>query len=253
MGALHEGHLSLVNAAALETDIVVVSVFINPIQFNSEEDYNKYPNTLSQDIDLLSSSPTKVLFAPTLAEMYSNALPTTSIHFGQLEEVLEGRSRKGHFNGVAIVLSKLFNIIKPNKLFMGAKDFQQCVIVQQLIEDLAFPIELKIMPTLRAQSGLALSSRNKRLSEEGLEKAALIYEKLKNAKERLLAGKDIHEVFSIYKIQLEAIGIYVEYISLNRTSDLSEFIDLYANEHFLLSTAVWLENVRLIDNIEFRT
>ena len=174
MGALHDGHLSLVNRARNENDLVVVSVFVNPIQFNNKEDLAKYPRTVEADCEKLAAAGADIAFVPTVEEMYPEPV-TTVYHFGPLEEVMEGSRRPGHFSGVAVVVRRLFDLAQPDRAYFGEKDFQQIAIIRNLLEQIKYPIELVPCPIVRADDGLALSSRNMRLSPEARAVAPTIY------------------------------------------------------------------------------
>ena len=182
MGALHDGHLSLVNRARKENDLVVVSVFVNPIQFNNKEDLAKYPRTVEADCEKLSAAGADIAFVPTVEEMYPEPV-TTVYHFGPLEEVMEGPRRPGHFSGEAVVVRRLFDLAQPDRAYFGEKDFQQIAIIRNLLEQIKYPIELVPCPIVRADDGLALSSRNMRLSPEARAVAPTIYATLKQAVE----------------------------------------------------------------------
>ena len=175
MGALHEGHLSLIGRALQENDMVVVSLFVNPIQFNNKEDLEKYPRTLEADLELIKDEESRIknqntdrliAFAPTVEEMYPEGQPTEVYHFGPVEEVMEGPRRPGHFSGVAVVVRRLFDLAQPTRAYFGEKDYQQIAIIRALLDQIKYPIELVPCPIVRADDGLALSSRNMRLSPE---------------------------------------------------------------------------------------
>src|SRR5688500_4628457 len=165
MGALHAGHISLINASKAENDVTVGSIFVNPIQFNNQNDLLKYPRTLNKDIELLEEAGCNVLFSPENTEMYPER-STVTLDFGPLDKIMEGEFRPGHFSGVALVVSKLFNIVKPDHAYFGQKDWQQFAIIQKLTEELNFDVSLRSIATLRESDGLALSSRNLRLDSE---------------------------------------------------------------------------------------
>ena len=194
MGALHEGHLSLIRRAASENDIAVVSLFVNPIQFNNKEDLEKYPRTLDVDLSLISSHVEGEVFtfAPTVEEMYPEPVNTV-YHFGALEEVMEGPQRPGHFSGVAVVVRRLFDIVSPRKAYFGEKDYQQLAIIRNLIEQIKYPIEIVACPIVRADDGLALSSRNMRLSPAARAIAPTIHATLQQAAE-MAECEDVDEV-----------------------------------------------------------
>lgn len=165
MGALHAGHISLIERAKTENDLAVCSIFVNPTQFNNSDDLKKYPRTLERDCEMLRPVGCDVVFAPSAEEMYPS-LPQLKMDFGTLETIMEGKFRPGHFNGVGIVVSKLFNIVKPDKAYFGLKDLQQVAVIRRMVQELSFDLEIIPCPTLRETDGLAMSSRNTRLSPE---------------------------------------------------------------------------------------
>jgi pantoate--beta-alanine ligase len=251
MGALHDGHISLLESASSQNDISICSIFVNPTQFNNPEDLEKYPRTLEADTALLKATGCSAIFAPTVSEMYAEPA-AMSLSFGSLETVMEGASRPGHFNGVGLVVSKLFNIVQPDKAYFGQKDLQQVSVIRRLITDLSFQLELVVCPTVREESGLAMSSRNQRLNNEQKELAANIYRIISNAKESLLQGKapdivkaDVQEEFSKYKpFKLD----YFEIVDLKTLQAISKIKPTGENA---ICVAVFLDPVRLIDNIVF--
>ena len=184
MGALHEGHLSLVKKAGEDSDCVVVSIFVNPTQFNDPNDLKKYPRKVDQDIKLLETSSCKIVFIPEVKTMYPEP-DTRHFDFGRLGEIMEGAYRKGHFNGVAQIVSKLFSIVKPDIAFFGMKDFQQIAIIRSMVKQLKLPVEIVSCPVVRESDGLAKSSRNVRLSKEQRENAPWIYKVLKEARNKV--------------------------------------------------------------------
>ena len=185
MGALHQGHLQLVSRCVAENDACVVSLFINPTQFNDKNDFNRYPRTLENDIALLASVGCAIVFAPSAEEMYTPSEMETvfDFDFGGLDEVMEGIFRPGHFNGVVQVVSKLFSLVTPDKAYFGEKDFQQLAIIRRMVQVMIFPIEIVGCPIVREKSGLALSSRNALLSEQERTTAAVIYRTLSESKQ----------------------------------------------------------------------
>ncbi|HTF80709.1 MAG TPA: pantoate--beta-alanine ligase [Cytophagales bacterium] len=246
MGALHEGHLHLVKEAKKDADLVVVSIFVNPLQFNNPVDLEKYPHTLDQDTQYLQSVGCDVLFVPNAQEMYPHK-PSMQFNFGSLELVMEGKFRPGHFNGVAIVVSKLFHMVQPHMAYFGQKDFQQCAVIKTLIADLSFPIQMVTVPTVRTSSGLAMSSRNQRLSPEGLEKAAQIYAGLQKAKNTLVQHGTLSEASEKVVETVTAAGIHVEYVEIvDALTLLPPTVDTM---QLVICFAGFLEEVRLIDNI----
>lgn len=254
MGALHNGHKSLIEAANKENDFVVVSVFVNPTQFGPNEDYDKYPRTLEKDVELAKEAGADVVFAPSPKEMYTN------IYFEEKETTLVcppykyvnrlcGKSRPGHFDGVCTVVSKLFNLVKPNRAYFGQKDAQQLFIIQKMAEELDFDIEIKKCPIVRETDGLAISSRNSYLSENDRKKAVNISLALKKAKE--LKDKGIKEAQTLIDAAFSYLeGFDVDYVEIVSLEDFTK-IDTINDKALMLIAAKTPENkVRLIDNWE---
>lgn len=249
MGALHKGHLSLIKASKRDNDITVATIYVNPAQFNNAVDLDKYPRTLAADKSLLMTCHCDVLFLPSDRIMYPEK-SRLSFDFDGLDQVMEGKFRPGHFSGVALVVSKLFNIVSPDRAYFGQKDFQQMQIIRQLVSELRFPIELRSVPVQRSEAGLALSSRNQRLDQQGLAKATHLYQSLTKAKQALLNGgkflslkKDIEQSFSkIEGLELE----YFEMADLRALQPLESFEN--PNEVILL-IAAYVDGIRLIDNM----
>lgn len=249
MGALHEGHLDLVRKANSESDIVVVSVFVNPTQFNNQEDYDNYPNTLEADLAKLKEEKVDFVFVPNTDNIYPEK-PQLSINFGDLENVLEGAFRPGHFNGVGIIVSKLFNIIKPHKAFFGQKDLQQTGIIRRLVKDLSMDIQLIIVPTRREDDGLAMSSRNLRLSSEEREQALILFNSLEKAKQELLASKPWFEVQNQIKCDFEEMPLAsLEYFELIHPESFMTYGDFDPDQKSSICVAAYLGKIRLIDNL----
>jgi pantoate--beta-alanine ligase len=249
MGALHQGHLELVKKAKQNSDIVLVSIFVNPTQFNNKEDFEKYPKTLDKDLELLNKIGVDHLFLPDTEEVYPS-IPMLSMEFGHLDKILEGSFRPGHFNGVGIVVSKLLNIVKPHIAYFGQKDLQQVAIIKRLVQDLSFDVKIEVVPTVREEDGLALSSRNLRLDPEARQSATIISKALFFAKSELLVGhpwldirKKVNEMFeSEPKSKLE----YFELI----TSDTFYVLDNIDNQkNISICAAAYFSDIRLIDNV----
>jgi pantoate--beta-alanine ligase len=249
MGALHEGHLQLVRAAAQACDEVIASVFVNPTQFNNPDDLRLYPRLPEQDAAALAPAGCTVLFMPTVAEVYPQP---TVLHFdfGPLERVMEGAHRPGHFNGVATVVSKLFHLARPHQAYFGQKDFQQVAIVRQLIADLAFDLELIVFPTVREADGLAMSSRNARLTPEARVAAPLLYQVLQQAAAQVRLGVPPAEV------QQQALAMLAqkpeftpEYFEVADAQTLQPVAGYEAGRPVVLCVAAHLGGVRLIDNV----
>lgn len=251
MGNLHNGHLRLVEAAKQKADKVIVSIFVNPRQFAPHEDYNTYPRTLEKDYETLSKlGGVDLVFAPSASAMYS-ADCDISIHLPRLETILCGASRPHFFSGVMVVLAKLFNLISPQFVFMGEKDFQQLVITRELVKALDFPIEIISVPTVREPDGLAMSSRNQYLSAKERELAPVLYNTLK----RVAADVAASQVFSKKTVQqakeaLASLGIVVDYIEVRYASDLREIKEgeVVSRQWVVVGAAV-IGKTRLIDNV----
>lgn len=251
MGALHQGHLALLNQANTENEISVCSVFVNPTQFNNPEDLAKYPRTFEADRALLEGANCSAVFAPSAEEMYSES-PALTFNFGSLETVMEGASRPGHFNGVGIVVSKLFNIVQPDRAYFGQKDIQQVAVIKRLVTDLSFQLELVICPTVRDASGLAKSSRNQRLTKTELTIAPHIYRILSEAKEKMLNGSDVQDVKNEATLAFSQIPEFaLDYFEVNDLNTLLPITAIKTDKTNTICVAVFLGAVRLIDNIIF--
>jgi len=249
MGALHEGHLQLVRAAATECDDVVATIFVNPTQFNNPDDLRLYPRLPEQDTALLAGAGCTALFMPTVDEVYPRP---TVLHFdfGPLERVMEGAHRPGHFNGVATVVSKLFHMARPHAAYFGQKDFQQVAIVRQLIADLSFDLDLVVYPTVREADGLAMSSRNRRLSPEARAVAPLLYQVLTQAASRVQQGVAPAQVQAQALAALAAEPQFTaEYLEVADAQTLQPVAAYVAGRSVVLCVAAHLGGVRLIDNI----
>ena len=249
MGNLHEGHLNLVREARKLCDTVVVSIFVNPIQFGPNEDFDSYPRTLEQDQRLLAEAGCDIVFAPTVEQMYGNKPRLTNISVGGITNDLCGLQRPGHFDGVAVVVTKLFNIVQPNFAFFGQKDYQQLAVIRQFVRDLNIPLEVIGVPIARATDGLALSSRNGYLSAENRAIAPAIYQSLKVAEQQLLAGTGLLEVLQNIKSALTDAGFVVDYVEA-RTTELQNIEQFDAD--MVLFIAAKLGATRLIDNLQVK-
>lgn len=249
MGALHEGHAALIRAARAGAGFLVVSIFVNPTQFGPTEDFAKYPRTLEADQNLCTAAGADLIFAPAASEMY----PERSITFVEVKELdaqLCGASRPGHFRGVSTVVLKLFNIVGPNVAHFGAKDYQQARIIRQMVRDLNAPVEIRVEPTVREADGLALSSRNRYLSADDRRAAPRIYQALRTARERAVAGEiDSARLESALNAELESIpGARVDYARIVDADTLRPLGRL--DRPAVAAVAVFLGTTRLIDNIE---
>ena len=270
MGALHEGHLSLIERALKENDLVVVSLFVNPIQFNNKEDLEKYPRTIENDLALISDLEKRIqkratqllAFTPAVDEMYPQGEPKEVYHFGPIEEVMEGPRRPGHFSGVAIVVRRLFDLAQPRRAYFGEKDYQQIAVIRNLLEQIKYPIELVPCPIVRADDGLALSSRNMRLSPAAramapainatLEQAAEMaeYEEVDDVKEWVLDTlASFHEINNCP----DGLRFEPEYFEIVDAVTLQPIAtwDEAATNGAVGCIAVWLDGVRLIDIVKF--
>lgn len=253
MGNLHEGHLSLVAQAKKLADVVVVSIFVNPTQFGEEEDFDSYPRTLEEDVKKLLSVDTDFVFAPNVEEMYSNfpALPSTEVRLGEMTLHLCGRSRPGHFDGVGIIVSKLFNIIQPDVAVFGKKDYQQLALIRQLTKDLSYPINIVGSDIVRAEDGLALSSRNQYLTKREREIAPKLHEALSDLKKRLSRGEHLiigfQELINKSVQQLQASDFDIDYLEI-RTQQLKDAT--LKDKNLVILVAAWLGKARILDNQE---
>ena len=250
MGALHEGHLSLVKKAVADTDVVVVSIFVNPTQFNDPKDLERYPRNLDADLKLLEETGCHIVFAPGVNDIYPEP-DNRKFNFGMLETVMEGKHRPGHFNGVAQVVSKLFEIVTPNKAYFGLKDFQQLAIIKNMVAQLNLPVEIVPCPIVREESGLAMSSRNELLSAEERKNAAQISETLFKAKE-LAAEKSVNELKNwIVETINKNKYLTVEYADIVDDIQLQSVKSWNENVVKVCCVAIFCGKVRLIDNIVF--
>lgn len=253
MGALHDGHLSLVRKSIEENDITVVTIFVNPLQFNKEKDLANYPRSIDEDKEMLRSFGVDHLFEPS-ADQFIAKKPILKMSFGDLEAKMEGEFRPGHFAGVGIVVNKLLNLVQPNRAYFGLKDLQQFMIVRKMAEDLSMPTEIKGVETVREESGLAMSSRNRRLSEQGLMVGANIHKGLQMAKDQILRGEDLKNVKNnLLSFYSTTSGLEVEYLEIFDPSDFSSIEKYGSGVELAIFFAGYVENVRLIDNLYLRS
>lgn len=233
--------------------MTVVSIFVNPTQFNNPEDFKKYPVTLDSDLEKLEKAGVDYVFLPSVDTMYPN-LPALKMDFGDLERVLEGKFRPGHFNGVGIVVSKLFNLIRPHVAFFGQKDLQQVGIIKRLVSDLSFPLELAVVPTRREADGLAMSSRNLRLISEERSQALILFKSLEKAKSELFLGKKWLEVLQEIKEDFSRIAsARLEYFELIHPESFEHYVDFSPKEKSSICVAAYIGDIRLIDNLPIIT
>lgn len=249
MGYLHEGHLSLVREARRQTDVVVVSIFVNPIQFGANEDLDKYPRDLSKDLEMLEKEKADAVFAPAAAEMYPPGYNSFVEIEGQVTAKLCGASRPGHFKGVATVVAKLFNICQPNRAFFGQKDAQQVLVIEKMVRELNFPLQIVRAPIVREKDGLAMSSRNVYLNAEERRQALVLSQSLAVAREMIEAGeKSPQNILNRIRDIIETAPLArIDYVELYRADDLAE-IDMIEGR-ILIALAVKFGNTRLIDNL----
>lgn len=251
MGALHEGHLQLISRARQECNVVVASIFVNPTQFNNPDDLARYPRTLEQDSEMLQKVGTDILFFPSVHEMYPEP-SSLRLNFGDLETVMEGAFRPGHFNGVGLVVSKLFHIVQPHRAYFGQKDLQQVAVIRRLVRDLSFPIELIRCDTIRETDGLAMSSRNRNLTADERQQATALYQAL------LLAQTLLKEGQSPAQAKAAVTGFFaqlppfrMEYVDIVNADSLQPVAEMQAPGQTAICLAVHLGKVRLIDNLVF--
>jgi len=251
MGALHPGHISLITESKKNNGLTVSSIFINPVQFNDPKDYEKYPITLENDILLLEKAGCNVLFLPSVSEVYPDGTTQQKKYeLGYLESVLEGQYRPGHFQGVCMVIERLLDIVKPDNLYLGQKDYQQCMVIKKLTEltGLDQTVHTRICPTLREPDGLAMSSRNMRLSETERKNAGTIYKTLQLIKEGL--GKDdLRSLKKEAKTILSEKGFKPDYVEIADASTLQLVNDWDGKQKLVALIAAFLNEVRLIDNL----
>ena len=254
MGNLHQGHISLVKLAKQHADIVVVSIFVNPTQFGVGEDLDSYPRTLEADTEKLIEAEADYIFAPTVDEMYPIMPPPTQVLAGSISQMLCGKSRPTHFDGVGIVVTKLFNIVQPDVAIFGKKDYQQLAIIKQLVRDLSFDIQLIGGPIVRAEDGLALSSRNQYLTETERATAPELHKAVQDLAVKLQSGRATSETTlqSLIEESITAInakGFKVDYLEV-RNQDLTPITEFAGKQSWVIAVAAWLGKARLLDNQE---
>ena len=248
MGALHQGHLSLIEESKEKCDITICSIFVNPTQFNNANDLSNYPNTINADLEKLKRLACDIVYTPAIEDLYEKGEKEKEFDFGSLTTSMEGKFRPGHFNGMTTIVEKFFNIIQPTIAFFGQKDLQQLQIVKALVKQMNSPIEIVGVPTIREKSGLAKSSRNELLSENAKKEAALINKCLQYCKEHKSKGinflkNHIEEIFNTHKnFELE----YVEFVALNSMRPLTDWEE---EKNHAVCIAAYINNIRLIDNI----
>ncbi|HAI3490604.1 TPA: pantoate--beta-alanine ligase [Escherichia coli] len=248
MGNLHDGHMKLVDEAKARADVVVVSIFVNPMQFDRPEDLARYPRTLQEDCEKLNKRKVDLVFAPSVKEIYPNGTEThTYVDVPGLSTMLEGASRPGHFRGVSTIVSKLFNLVQPDIACFGEKDFQQLALIRQMVADMGFDIEIIGVPIMRAKDGLALSSRNGYLTAEQRKIAPGLYKVLSSIADKLQAGeRDLDEIIAIAGQELNEKGFRADDIQIRDADTLLEVSE--NSKRAVILVAAWLGDARLIDN-----
>jgi len=248
MGALHQGHLSLYKAAKKENDEVISSIFVNPTQFNNPDDFQKYPKTLEKDLELLEKAGVDAVYVPNVEEMYPDGLNSKKYNFDGLENEMEGKYRPGHFDGVGTIVEELFRQVQPHNAYFGEKDYQQLAIIKKMIEKTKLPVKIHGVPTLREEDGLAMSSRNVRLTETQRKEATIIYETLEKVKEWF-------KVISLEEIKQKVTDIFrnsnfeLEYFVIADEKTLKETDFFYKDKNYRAFIVAYAGDVRLIDNM----
>jgi pantoate--beta-alanine ligase len=249
MGALHQGHLSLIEQAKRENDIVVVSIFVNPTQFNKKEDLINYPKTMDKDLSLLKSVFCDLVFTPTAEEIYANNIQSSSFSFDGLEHQMEGKFRDGHFDGVGTIVKRLFEIVKPHKSYFGEKDFQQLQIIRKMVRKNHIPIKIIGCPIYREDDGLAMSSRNERLTKEHRAVAPFVYKTIKQAKTEF-GTKNVIEVMAWVENEFKKQPLLgLEYFEIADEDTLLSILNREEKQKYRAFIAVFAGEIRLIDNI----
>ena len=248
MGALHQGHLSLYKAAKKENDEVISSIFVNPTQFNNPDDFQKYPKTLEKDLELLEKAGVDAVYVPNVEEMYPDGLNSKKYDFDGLENEMEGKYRPGHFDGVGTIVEELFRQVQPHNAYFGEKDYQQLAIIKKMVEKTKLPVKIHGVPTLREEDGLAMSSRNVRLTETQRKEATIIYETLTKVKEWF-------KVISLEEIKQKVTDIFrnsnfeLEYFVIADEKTLKETDFFYKDKNYRAFIVAYADTVRLIDNM----
>jgi len=249
MGALHAGHISLVDNSIKNNELTVVSIFVNPTQFDNPEDLLKYPSTLDKDLAFLENAGVNAVFLPTTEEIYGENVVAEKYDFGNLDKVMEGQHRKGHFDGVATIVKMLFDIVKPTNAYFGEKDFQQLQIIKSMVVQKKLPINIVPCAIVREEDGLAMSSRNVRLTKEHRQEAPFIYKTLKKASS-LSKTKTVSEITSYVNESFANNALLdLEYFEIRSEDSLMEVSEFQSNKNYRAFVAVFAENIRLIDNI----
>jgi pantoate--beta-alanine ligase len=250
MGALHEGHLSLLKNSLSENDITVISIFVNPTQFNNAEDLDKYPRTLERDVQIMQAlSNSIIVYAPEVEDIYEGNTVSENFEYDGLENQMEGKHRPGHFDGVGTIVKRLFEIVQPNKAYFGEKDFQQLQIVKKLVSKYNIPVEVIGCPIHREPNGLAMSSRNERLSAIAKEKAAIIYQILSDAKKLFQTNSAEETILFVENEFKKHTEFQLEYFEIADEATLLPVSEKENDKNYRGFIAIFIENIRLIDNI----
>jgi pantoate--beta-alanine ligase len=250
MGALHEGHLSLLKKSLTENSITVMSIFVNPTQFNNTEDLDKYPRTLKRDVQIMQDlSNSIIVYAPDVEDIYEGNTVSENFEYDRLENQMEGKHRPGHFDGVGTIVKRLFEIVQPNKAYFGEKDFQQLQIVKKLVSKYNIPVEVIGCPIHREPNGLAMSSRNERLSSIAKEKAAIIYQTLSDAKKFFQTNSAEETILFVENEFKKHPEFQLEYFEIADEATLIPVSEKETNKKYRGFIAIFIENIRLIDNI----
>lgn len=250
MGALHAGHLALVKQSLQENEVTIVSIFVNPTQFNNPQDLEKYPRTLESDVEKLMHVSSEILvYAPSVSDIYEDNIASKKYDYDGLENQMEGKFRPGHFDGVGTIVKKLFEIVNPTNAYFGEKDFQQLQIVKKLVEKNNIPLKIIGCPIYREENGLAMSSRNERLSQEERQNAKIIYETLLWVKDNF-GIKNVSEIYlKVKDVFTESVTFELEYFTIAEENTLEEIENYNKNSKYRAFIAVFVNNIRLIDNI----
>ncbi|EMT5584496.1 TPA: pantoate--beta-alanine ligase [Providencia stuartii] len=250
MGNLHDGHLALIDEAKQQADIVIVSIFVNPMQFDRQSDLANYPRTLQEDCEKLKRRDINLVFAPSVKDVYPEGMAQqTFVEVPELSSILEGASRPGHFRGVSTVVTKLFNLVQPDLAFFGEKDFQQLQLIRKMVSDLSFDIQIVSVPTVRAKNGLALSSRNNNLSASELKIAPQLYSIMQQAAEKLIAAPDnVEAIIQEIDDSLRQAGFTPDELFIRDAETLAPLSNI--SQKAVILMAAWLGQTRLIDNLQ---
>ncbi|MDP8253995.1 MAG: pantoate--beta-alanine ligase [Candidatus Kaelpia aquatica] len=250
MGYLHQGHISLIRAARKESNVVVLSIFVNPVQFSPGEDCRRYPRDFKRDCSIARNENVDIVFYPSSGQIYPQEY-SSYVEVNGLSSLLCGKSRPNHFRGVATVCTKLFNIVQPDFVYFGQKDYQQAIIIRRMIKDLNMPFKIRVLPLLREESGLAMSSRNRYLSKTARENAAAIYKGLKEAKDLFKNGqRDAAKIKAMLKKKIKEIpNVRIDYVDIVDSKSLKSLSQV--KKQSILAVAIWIDKIRLIDNIVF--